>query len=253
MSALTIFILPPQKKNAFSEWKGNREKSKDFVCLFLCFGLFVSFLLGFCVPVRWMRWSVWMGLSTVLSVFVQWNTCILSTSFTIKTVFKFMDLKGLKCWWLQLHWKYHRPNVCFHQDQLSLYCKTVHFSLQTPNGHTHTAIFNRLLLTEARRDLKAGISSSRMECVPVRGRRLSRALTTDDVRGILFMTDNLSNSIIAPRKQVILIHKGLKYNMFKKTKECSQILRSCCCSKYVEFSSFVQSTLKRPNCIPNMT
>lgn len=113
MSALTILILPPQKKNAFSEWKGNREKSKDFVCLFLCFGLFVSFLLGFCVPVRWMRWSVWMGLSIVLSVFVQWNTCILSTSFTIKTVFKCMDLKGFKWWWLQLNWKYHRPRARF--------------------------------------------------------------------------------------------------------------------------------------------
>lgn len=168
MSALTIFILPPQKKNAFSEWKGNREKSKDFVCLFLCFGLFGSFLLGFCVPVRWMRWSVWMGLSTVLSVFVQWNTCILSTSFTIKTVFKFMDLKGFKCWWLELNLNYHRIKVFYHPDQHSSFCKTPNFSLKTPNGHTQPV------------------------CTCRRSSSAELCMITDNVRGISLTTKTTS-------------------------------------------------------------
>lgn len=67
LSALTIFVSTPQKKNAFSEWKGNREKSKDFVCLFLCFGLIVSFLSGFCVPVRWMRWVYMISLNEYIN------------------------------------------------------------------------------------------------------------------------------------------------------------------------------------------
>lgn len=36
-------FLTAQKENVFSEWEGNREKSKDLVCLFLCFGLIMFF------------------------------------------------------------------------------------------------------------------------------------------------------------------------------------------------------------------
>lgn len=69
LSALTIFILTPQKKNTFSEWKGNREKSKDFVCLFLCFGLLLFYRASVSLLDEWgvSTWSVWMSISTVLS------------------------------------------------------------------------------------------------------------------------------------------------------------------------------------------
>lgn len=62
------------------------------VCLFLFYRASVSLLDEWGEP----TWSVWMSISTVLSFFVQWNTCILSTSFTIKTVFTIKNLEVFK-------------------------------------------------------------------------------------------------------------------------------------------------------------
>ncbi len=71
-----------------------KEKNPKILCvcfsvLFVCLFVFVP---GSCVPVKWMMraWVHINGLNEYINsaVFfsVQWNTCILSTSFTIKTL-----------------------------------------------------------------------------------------------------------------------------------------------------------------------
>lgn len=76
-----------------SEWEGNRENPKTLCVSSVCFPLLFLYggggvsPSGECGVLESTVGAFWMSVSTVLSYSVQWNTCILSTSFTINSVF----------------------------------------------------------------------------------------------------------------------------------------------------------------------